>query len=453
MALFVCLYRNIKGLSAALFVLCHPVDLLALNQKEKISFYMLLQNSKRWYTVITDKRLSRAKGRRNPSLFFPLFCFFLPGRELRENSLWFLWGSKAQKPRTQIKMQMCLSVCGAAREGEESTRAPGRTRRPSRAPWQAMPEVPFRLSPYTLKQTHQSTAPGSFCFVKLLWKCPGNHESVGNFPSCQFSPCSTMLLLPIQYLQKTHLFWPKAVFQTPGWLEVTRMNCEVLCEVSFFLLQTNWWKIQRWVEQAQKLMDRAVVWWKLGDVGTRLREHVWMMCLGVSLQQATKSGSKCDSLLTVWGKQRSQLPAGLDTGTAASGTPGIHDIGVLSWFKPSTCAKEAPAGVTKCNWGYWSMTQLPTLGVSLTLLRLGGYWEPMVPAPHFPPKGSARAGTSRELPKCTAWSVLTFQYLHVPISDSNPVGTIMSLCQHISPTPSPCSSFPSDYFQVLWDCF
>lgn len=184
-----------------------------------------------------------------------------------------------------------------------------------------------------------------------------------------------------------------------------------------------------------------------------VREHVWMMCLGVSLQQATKSGSKCDSLLTVWGKQRSQLPAGLDTGTAASGTPGINDIGVLSWFKPSTCAKEAPAGVTKCNWGYWSMTQLPTLGVSLTLLRLGGYWEPMAPAPHFPPKGSARAGTSRELPKCTAWSVLTFQYLHVPISDSNPVGTIMSLCQHISPTPSPCSSFPSDYFQVLWDCF
>lgn len=55
MALSVWLYRNIKGLSAALFVLCHPVDLLAFNQKEKISFSMLLQNSKRWYTVITDK--------------------------------------------------------------------------------------------------------------------------------------------------------------------------------------------------------------------------------------------------------------------------------------------------------------------------------------------------------------------------------------------------------------
>lgn len=40
------------------------------------------------------------------------------------------------------------------------------------------------------------------------------------------------------------------------------MNCEVLCEVSFFLLQTNGWKIQRWVEQAQQWMDTAIVTWE-----------------------------------------------------------------------------------------------------------------------------------------------------------------------------------------------
>lgn len=45
-SLFVYIYRNIKGLSAAIFVLCHPVDLLEFNQKV-IPFFTLLQNSKR----------------------------------------------------------------------------------------------------------------------------------------------------------------------------------------------------------------------------------------------------------------------------------------------------------------------------------------------------------------------------------------------------------------------
>lgn len=34
----VCMHRNTKGLSAAVFLLCHPVDLLAFNQREKILF-------------------------------------------------------------------------------------------------------------------------------------------------------------------------------------------------------------------------------------------------------------------------------------------------------------------------------------------------------------------------------------------------------------------------------
>lgn len=206
MALFVCLYRNITGLSAALFVLCHPVDLLAFNQKEKISFYMLLQNSKRWHTVITDKRLSRAKGRKNASPLFALFCFLLPGKELKEKLMLFLWGNKDQKSCTQIKMQMCSSMllCCQGRKGKHWSSwenkdipkyNPGRQCQRSHSG-----------CPHTLKQTHQTTAPGNFCFVNLVWKCPGNHESLRNFPSCQFFPCSIMLLLPIYSLQKTHLF-------------------------------------------------------------------------------------------------------------------------------------------------------------------------------------------------------------------------------------------------------
>lgn len=60
------------------------------------------------------------------------------------------------------------------------------------------------------------------------------------------------------------------------------MNCEVLWEVSFFLLQTNWWKVQRWVEQAQKLMDAGIVRLKLGDVGTRLWRNKFEWCVWVS---------------------------------------------------------------------------------------------------------------------------------------------------------------------------
>lgn len=108
MALFVCLYRNIKGLTAALFALCHPADLLVFNQKENISFYMLLQNSKRWYTVITDETKQSKRKEKSISVLSPLF--FLPGRELKENLMSFLWGNKDQKSCTQIKMQMCSSV-------------------------------------------------------------------------------------------------------------------------------------------------------------------------------------------------------------------------------------------------------------------------------------------------------------------------------------------------------
>lgn len=131
MALFVCLYRNVKGLSTALFVLCHPVDLLAFNQKENISFYMLLQNSKRWYTVITDKRQSRAKGRRNPSLFFALFCFFLAGRELRKNWCSFFGAIKAGNPAHKSGCKSARQCCCGAREGKESTGGvPGRKGNP-----------------------------------------------------------------------------------------------------------------------------------------------------------------------------------------------------------------------------------------------------------------------------------------------------------------------------------
>lgn len=90
---------------------------------------MLLQSSKRWYTVITDRRLSRAKGGRNPSLFFALFCFFLPGRELKEHLMWILWGNKDQKSCTQIKMQMCSSVLLCCQHKKpQSTGAPVGTR-------------------------------------------------------------------------------------------------------------------------------------------------------------------------------------------------------------------------------------------------------------------------------------------------------------------------------------
>jgi len=47
-------------------VLCHPVDLVVFNQKVKISFYTLLQNSKRWYMVITDKN-GQSKRREKPT--------------------------------------------------------------------------------------------------------------------------------------------------------------------------------------------------------------------------------------------------------------------------------------------------------------------------------------------------------------------------------------------------
>lgn len=72
---FVCMHRNIKELSAAIFVLCHPVDLLAFNQKEKISFYMLLQNSKRRYMVITDKTEQSKRREKSVSVLYlvPLF--------------------------------------------------------------------------------------------------------------------------------------------------------------------------------------------------------------------------------------------------------------------------------------------------------------------------------------------------------------------------------------------
>lgn len=227
------------------------------------------------------------------------------------------------------------------------------------------------------------------------------------------------------------------------------MNCELLCEVSFFLLQTTWWKIQRWAEQAEKLMDEVTVWWKLGDVGTRLWGNKFER-LGVSLQQVTKPSSKCDSFhFWQFGENKGQkLPAVLDTRIAASGTSAINGIGAFTWFKSPTSAKEASAGVTKCNWGYWSMAHLWTAGASLTLLR--GYWELITPAPHFSPKGSARAGISREPPNCAE---LTLQCGHISISDLNPPGTIMSPRQHMSLIPSTCSFFPSDYFQVLWDCF
>lgn len=114
------------------------------------------------------------------------------------------------------------------------------------------------------------------------------------------------------------------------------MNCEVLCEVLFFLLQTNGWKIQRWVEQAQQWMDTAIVTWEQDW------EEVWILCLGVSLQQVTKSCGKCGSFhLWQFGENKGQkLPAGLDPGIAASGTSDIHGIGVLTWLKPPTSLRK-----------------------------------------------------------------------------------------------------------------
>lgn len=74
MPLFVYMYRNIKGLSAAIFMLCHPVDLLTFNQK-KISFYMLLQNSKRWYMVITDKTEQSKRRKKLISVLYLVLLF------------------------------------------------------------------------------------------------------------------------------------------------------------------------------------------------------------------------------------------------------------------------------------------------------------------------------------------------------------------------------------------
>lgn len=453
MALFLCLYRNIKGLSAVLFVLCHPVDLLAFHQKEKISFYMLLQSSKRWYTVITDRRLSRAKGRRKPSLFFALFCFFLPGRELKEHLMWILWGNKDQKSCTQIKMQMCSSVLLCCQHknpkaleilGEQGH--PQGTRAGSaRAHLQGVPSG----CPHTLKQTsNHSTWKCLFCELGL--KTSWEPRELGKFSILPVLPCSIMLLLPIHSLQKTHLFYPKAVFQTPGSLQVTWMNCEVLCEDSFFLLQTNWWKIQRWVEQAQKWMDTGTVRWKLSGVGTRLGGNKFERCVWVPASSRSQSPAvnvipvTSDSL----GKQRSEVTSVLGTRIAASGTSDINDIAVFIWFKTPTFAKEASAGVTNCNWGYWSRAsckQWELLSHSSGSEDIGSSW----PQPQMIPQGWHRQGAAQLHCLTRAGP----QQGHLSISDSNPRGTVMSPCQHIPLTPSTSSSFPSDYFQPLWDCF
>lgn len=104
-----------------------------------------------------------------------------------------------------------------------------------------------------------------------------------------------------------------------------------------------------------------------------VKKQVWMMCLGVSLQQDTNSSSKCDSF-HFWQfeeNEHQKLPAVLDTRIAASGTWDINDIGVFTWFKPSTSAKEVSACVTKCSWGFGSLTQLWTVGPSQARRILG----------------------------------------------------------------------------------
>lgn len=121
------------------------------------------------------------------SVLCPVLLF--PCRErVKEKLMWFLWGNKGWKSCTQIRMQKCSSVllwC-QGRKGKHWRSSWEKRKSPS-APWQAMPEVTFRV-PHTLKHTHQSTAPGYFCFVnhQRVWEI---FHPARSFPAVKYSCC------------------------------------------------------------------------------------------------------------------------------------------------------------------------------------------------------------------------------------------------------------------------
>lgn len=136
------------------------------------------------------QELSRAKGRRNPSLFFALFCFFLPGRELRKIWCDFFGALKARKPAHKSRCKYACQCCCAAREGKESTGVPGRTRTSPGVPWQVMPEVMSRVPTHPQANTSNHSM-GRFLFCELGMKMSWEPGEFGKF--------SILPVLSLQY--------------------------------------------------------------------------------------------------------------------------------------------------------------------------------------------------------------------------------------------------------------
>lgn len=122
-------------------------------------------------------RPNRAKGGRNPLLFFTQFQLFLPVKELNDNLTGLLRGNKGQAQHTQIKMEISWLA---------SVRSQGRALQPKRRTRQYVgeqegcfcdkPSQAAQLQAAPTARICQTTSPGNLCFVKLLRKCPGSHD-------------------------------------------------------------------------------------------------------------------------------------------------------------------------------------------------------------------------------------------------------------------------------------
>lgn len=198
---------------------------------------------------------NRAKGGRNPSLFFTFFHLFLPAKEFKEKLTGFLLSNKDQK-WTKIKMETRKSVlvCSQRRElhGRGHNKSTGVAAKTD-------PHWHYKRwssgCPCTSNTAHPGTWQLLFCEAA---HGPGNHKSLGIGFYCQ------------PRLSTENMFAFTSCWLSSHWMTWGQQNKLRGLGQSFTFLTWNYLiEISRWWQRPQKWAT-AVVQWKLFEAGSRL---------------------------------------------------------------------------------------------------------------------------------------------------------------------------------------
>lgn len=150
--------------------------------------------------------------------------------------------------------------------------------------------------------------------VFVLWSWtenfPNSQHFPGHFTSCQCSPGSLMLLLPVQAISRMCIcFNLKLVFKPLNDFRSTEWTMKLCVKFHFSYSKLTGRKSEGGYSRHRNCWIPVIVWWKLCNVGRRLKKRVWITC--------SDSGDTPEqvwflSLLTVWAEQSSETTSNLE---------------------------------------------------------------------------------------------------------------------------------------------